>query len=129
MLAAMAFAAIYCIALGVNPSYLYAMLPYEVNYHPYSLSHVMQSYQILLFTMLGFFLVIKKLYPEPKIGLDLDWFYRKGSGYFIAFCRLWPKGRYPPSSTNHTIPKNPASKEVHHSGGCLFPTEKRHPAH
>ena len=87
MLAAMAFAAFYCIFLGCNPNSLYAMLPYEVNYHPYSLSHVMQSYQILFFTMFGFFLVIKKLYPEPKIGLDLDWFYRKGSDYFIAFCR------------------------------------------
>lgn len=86
MLAAMALASIYCILIGCMPGWLYDMLPFKVDYHPYTAAHVMQSYQILLFTMLGFFLLIKKLKPEPKIGLDLDWFYRKGANLFLAFC-------------------------------------------
>jgi multicomponent Na+:H+ antiporter subunit D len=86
MLIAMAIAAYYCVLIGVNPGGLYRLLPFDATYHPYSSYHVMESMQILLFTMLGFFLLIKKLYPEPKVGLDLDWFYRRGAGYFLAFC-------------------------------------------
>ena len=87
MLIAMAIAAYYCVLIGVNPEGLYRLLPFDAHYHPYTAQHVMESMQILLFTMLGFFLLIKKLYPEPKVGLDLDWFYRRGAGYFMAFCR------------------------------------------
>ncbi len=87
MLIAMALASYYCILIGINPSGLYKMLPFDATYHPYSGAHVMASLQILLFTMLGFFLLIKKLYPEPKVGLDLDWFYRRGASWFMAFCR------------------------------------------
>ncbi|HID98226.1 MAG TPA: Na(+)/H(+) antiporter subunit D [Thermodesulfobacteriaceae bacterium] len=87
MLVAMGIAAFMCIFLGVCPQALYNMLPYPVDYHPYTPTHIMESYQILLFTMLGFFLLVKKLSPEPLIGLDLDWFYRKGAGIFMAFCR------------------------------------------
>lgn len=87
MLVAMALGSLYCILIGCFPAPLYNMLPFPVEYKPYTATHVMQSYQILLFTMLGFFLLIKKLKPEPKIGLDLDWFYRRGGNLFMAFCR------------------------------------------
>jgi multicomponent Na+:H+ antiporter subunit D len=87
MLAAMALASLYCIMIGCFPGRLYNMLPYPVDYNPYTPGHVMQSYQILLFTMLGFFLLIKKLKPEPKIALDLDWFYRRSANLFMSFCR------------------------------------------
>ncbi|HIP39010.1 MAG TPA: Na(+)/H(+) antiporter subunit D [Desulfocapsa sulfexigens] len=90
MLAAMAIAAYFCIMLGCNPNFLYSMLPYPVDYHPYTAAHVMESYQILLFTMLGFFLLLGKLKPKALIGLDIDWFYRKGSVKFMAFCRNVP---------------------------------------
>ena len=83
---AMSLAAFYCIYIGVRPGALYAMLPFQATFHPYTGAHVMASLQILLFTMLGFFLLIKKLYPEPKVGLDLDWFYRRGSSLFVAAC-------------------------------------------
>jgi multicomponent Na+:H+ antiporter subunit D len=86
MLMAMAIAAYYCVLIGVNPNGLYKMLPFAASYQPYTSYHVMESLQILLFTMLGFFLLIKKLYPEPKVGLDLDWFYRRGAQYFLALC-------------------------------------------
>jgi len=90
MMAAMGTGAYFCIMLGCNPQFLYSMLPYPVDYQPYTATHVMASYQILLFTMLGFFLLLKQLKPKPLIGLDVDWFYRKGSIPFMAFCRNVP---------------------------------------
>jgi len=43
----------------------------------------METLQILLFTALGFFLMLKKLTPEAKISLDLDIIWRKGGPAFL----------------------------------------------
>ena len=82
---AMAIAAFFCFFLGIFPDYLYKMLPFPVQYHPYSAYHLSETLQILGFTGLGFFIMVKKLKPEPKINLDLDWFYRKGARVFMRF--------------------------------------------
>jgi multicomponent Na+:H+ antiporter subunit D len=82
---AMAIAAFFCFFLGIFPDYLYKMLPFPVQYHPYSAYHLSETLQILGFTGLGFFILVKKLKPEPKINLDLDWFYRKGARVFMRF--------------------------------------------
>jgi multicomponent Na+:H+ antiporter subunit D len=63
------------------------MLPHPVNYHPYTSYHVSETLQVLLFTALGFFLLLKKLEPEAKISLDLDWPYRKGGLAFLWLAR------------------------------------------
>ncbi|MDA8165394.1 MAG: Na(+)/H(+) antiporter subunit D [Desulfobacteraceae bacterium] len=86
MMAAMGVAAFLCIFIGCYTPYLYSKLPYAAEafqYKPYSAYHVSESMQILLFTALGFFLLIKKLAPEPKISIDLDWFYRMGGRGFL----------------------------------------------
>jgi len=83
MQAAMAIAAFLCIFIGSYTPYLYHMLPYAAEYHPYTAYHLSETTQILLFTALGFFLLLKKLAPEPKISLDLDWFYRRGGQGFL----------------------------------------------
>ncbi len=75
---AMAITSILCIFIGVYTPYLYNMLPYPVHYDPYTAYHISKTMQLLLFTALGFFLLLKKLEPEPGISLDMDWFYRKG---------------------------------------------------
>ncbi|MBI5771858.1 MAG: Na(+)/H(+) antiporter subunit D [Verrucomicrobia bacterium] len=82
MNAAMAITAGLCIFIGSYTPYLYDMLPYQEPAHEYAKVvygsyHVSETLQILLFTALGFFLLIKKLEPEAKISLDLDWPYRK----------------------------------------------------
>jgi multicomponent Na+:H+ antiporter subunit D len=88
MMAAMAIAAFLCIFIGVYTPYLYDMLPnQDVEYHPYTSYHVSETLQVLLFTALGFFLLLKKLEPEAKISLDLDWFYRKGGQAFLWLAR------------------------------------------
>ncbi len=80
MLIAMGIAAFLCIALGIYPEPLYAMLPYEVEYEPYTTSHVLSQLQLLLFAMLAFAILIRTgLYPaeRPSTNLNTDWIYRK----------------------------------------------------
>ncbi|MBM3878661.1 MAG: Na(+)/H(+) antiporter subunit D [Verrucomicrobia bacterium] len=87
MNAAMAVASILCVFIGCYTPYLYQMLPYPVDYHPYTAYHVSETLQVLLFTAVGFFLLICKLEPEPTISLDMDWFYRMGGRAFRWLAR------------------------------------------
>ena len=79
----MAIAAFMCFFMGVYPDYLYKMLPFPVHYHPYTAYHISETLQLMGFTGLGFFIMVKKLKPAPKMNLDIDWFYRKGAGVFM----------------------------------------------
>ena len=79
MLVAMGLAAVACVLIGVFPGLLYEHLPHPTEYVPYTLVHVTNALGMLAFTALGFFLLLKHLDPEPKISLDTDWFYRRGS--------------------------------------------------
>ncbi len=85
MLFAMGTGSFLCIFIGVFPEYLYNMLPYEVNYIPYTSAHVIAQLQLLMFGALSFY-ILKYLRYYPKetcsINLDFDWFYRKGSEIF-----------------------------------------------
>lgn len=83
MQAAMLIAAGLCILIGCYTPYLYQMLPYPVEYHPYTSYHLSETLQLLLFTAVGFFLLIKKLEPEATISVDTDWFYRMGGRAFL----------------------------------------------
>ncbi len=87
MLIAMGCAAFLCIAIGVLPGPLYELLPYPVHFDPYTGDHVTSALGILLFTGLGFFMLLKKLDPEPTISVDTDWVYRKGSRLFMWFVK------------------------------------------
>lgn len=80
---AMGIAAFLCIFIGSYTPYLYDLLPQKAVYHPYNAAHVMETLQVLLFTALGFFLLLKKLTPEAKIALDIDWFWRRGGSAFL----------------------------------------------
>jgi multicomponent Na+:H+ antiporter subunit D len=79
----MAIAAFFCFFMGVYPEYLYNMLPFPATYHPYTAYHLSETLQLMGFTGLGFYLMVKKLTPSPKVNLDLDWFYRKGALGFM----------------------------------------------
>jgi multicomponent Na+:H+ antiporter subunit D len=83
MLIGMGIAAFLCIAIGIFPGPLYAVLPHPVHFEPYTGDHVTGSLGILMFTALGFFMLIKRLEPHPTISIDTDWFYRKGSRVFM----------------------------------------------
>ena len=87
MMAAMAVASALCIFIGCYTPYLYRMLPYPGRVSSVHLLPCFETLQILLFTGLGFFLLIKKLEPEATISLDLDWFYRIGGRAFLWLAR------------------------------------------
>jgi len=78
--------------LGCYTPALYNLLPYHeaaMEYHPYSSYHVSESLQILLFTALVFFVLVKLKKIEPHAGpnLDLDWFYRMGGRALLWLAR------------------------------------------
>ncbi|MCA1404367.1 Na(+)/H(+) antiporter subunit D [Ensifer sp. IC3342] len=93
MLVAMGMAAALCIAIGLFPGPLYTLLPYPVDFEPYTGAHVTESLGILMFTALGFVIFLKALDPENTISLDTDWFYRKGARGFMWLAEK-PLARY-----------------------------------
>jgi len=83
MRVAMVILASLCIGLGVWPEPLYAILPYPVNFIPYTADHVIKMLQLLLFAGLAFFLFLPLMKRTLTLTLDVDWFYRR-AGLRIA---------------------------------------------
>jgi multicomponent Na+:H+ antiporter subunit D len=80
MLAAMALAAGGCVLVGVHPAVLYELLPWSVDYVPYTYPHVLAQLQLLLFSALAFaWLQLSGIYPAElrSVNLDADWLYRR----------------------------------------------------
>ena len=80
MLLAMAITAFLCIFIGVYPKALYDILPFPVDYVPYTTAHVITQLQLLMFSALAFtVLMLYKIYPPElkSTNLDTDWIYRK----------------------------------------------------
>lgn len=79
---AMAGAAFLCLAIGMVPGPLYALLPHPVDFAPYTTTHVITQLQLLLYSALAFvFLQKTGLYP-PELRstvLDSDWTYRRAA--------------------------------------------------
>lgn len=88
MLLAMGITAFLCIFIGVMPSLLYSILPFSVDYVPYTGAHVINQLQLLAFSALAFtLLMLSGIYPAEirSTNLDTDWFYRKGAKAFMWF--------------------------------------------
>lgn len=91
MLLAMGIAAFLCVFLGVYPAPLYDILPYPVDYQPYTGAHVIDQLQLLFFSALAFtLLMLSGIYPAEirAVNLDTDWFYRKFGAAFLWFCNV-----------------------------------------
>jgi len=77
---AMGFTAFLCIFIGIYPDPLYALLPYDVAYKPYTMSHVIGQLQLLCFALLAFVVLMRTGIHPPEIravNLDVDWIYRR----------------------------------------------------
>ena len=83
MLLGMAAAAFLCFLVGIYPDVLYNALPYAVHYAPFTAEHIVPTLQLLLFTALAFFMLLKIAKPKAKLSLDTDWFYRNGARAFM----------------------------------------------
>jgi len=66
-----------CIVIGVVPALIYGILPYALNYEPYTADHVVTQMQLLLFAGFAFFVLLSLMKRTLTISLDFDWFYRK----------------------------------------------------
>jgi len=80
MLIAMGITAVLCIGIGVFPGLLYNLLPYPVDYQPYTSAHVLTQSQLLLFSALAFTVLMRTgIYPPElrSVNLDFDWLYRR----------------------------------------------------
>ena len=77
MKVAMGMGAFFCTLFGIFPNLLYNYLPYSTDYQPYTIYHLVEMMQILVFTFVGFWLLRKKLEGTPHIAIDTDWFYRR----------------------------------------------------
>lgn len=77
---AMFIAALLCVTIGVYPSILYGLLPYDTGYSPYDATHVLAQTQLLFFSALAFVWLNRRgLYPPElrSTNLDFDWVYRR----------------------------------------------------
>ncbi|ASJ72943.1 Na(+)/H(+) antiporter subunit D [Granulosicoccus antarcticus] len=77
---AMIVTAALCIIIGVFPGLLYALLPYEIEYQPYTVDHVLVQMQLLIFALLAFVFLMKKRIHPPEVratNIDSDVVYRK----------------------------------------------------
>ncbi len=94
MLIGMGILAFFCIAIGLFPAYFYKILPNAdyVSSHMYSsfsdlyihhFTSVLPKLQMVIFTILGFFLCLPLIKNLKTITLDTDWFYRKGATLFF----------------------------------------------
>jgi multicomponent Na+:H+ antiporter subunit D len=82
MLLAMGLTAGLCVFIGCAPGFLYGLLPYPVDYVPYTGGHVLGQSQLLFYSSLAFtLLILSGIYPAEMraSNLDADWFYRKGA--------------------------------------------------
>jgi len=68
-----------CILLGVFPELLYPLLPYAVEYKPYTAGKVLFYLQLLLFSGLAFFVLLPLMKRTETISLDTDWLWRRAA--------------------------------------------------
>lgn len=77
MVLAMALAAAVCVVTGLLPgSTLYALLPFDATYAPFTLGHFVESTVVLGVTGVVFWLGRRWLAPSPKEIPDVDRLYR-----------------------------------------------------
>ena len=81
---AMVLMALACIAIGVFPGALYALLPYPMDFVPYTASHVVFQLHLVLAAAVVFVLLFRWLSRTATVTLDVDWLWR---GLGVALTR------------------------------------------
>ena len=120
MLLAMGITAFVCIFIGVYPDPLYALLPYDIEYHPYSIDHVVAQLQLLFFALLAFAVIYRAGLHPPEIravNLDSDVIYRKFTPSILRYLAFFVAAVF--TSVTGLINKTVAKtiRRLHHSHG------------
>ena len=88
MLIAMCIPAFLCVFMGVYPYYpFYALLPYPVEFVPYTTTRVFSITQMFVFTFLAAWYLRTLIRGTPTYTLDSDWLGRIPGQALIWFCR------------------------------------------
>ncbi len=87
MLIGMGILAFLCIFLGIYPKILYDMLPYPVEFVPFTVTRVFSITQMFIFAFVGFWVLRKMVKGYPTYTLDTDWFVRIPGMAFLRFCK------------------------------------------
>ncbi|MBE9542645.1 MAG: Na+/H+ antiporter subunit D [Proteobacteria bacterium] len=86
MLIGMGILASLCVFMGIYPKILYAMLPYPVEFVPFTTTRVFSITQMFIFAFVGFWVLRKMVKGYPTYTLDTDWFVRMPGMRFVRFC-------------------------------------------
>lgn len=86
MRVAMGVFAFLCLAIGIYPEALYGILPYELDYKPYTADHLVTQFQLLIFAGFAFFVMLPMMKRTLTLSLDFDWFYRR---LFVRFSAVF----------------------------------------
>ncbi|MEW6571738.1 MAG: Na(+)/H(+) antiporter subunit D [Nitrospirota bacterium] len=87
MLIGMGILAFLCLFLGIYPKVLYGLLPYPVEFVPYTITRVFSITQMFIFAFMGFWLLRKLVIGHPTYTLDTDWVVRMPGMRFVRFCK------------------------------------------
>jgi multicomponent Na+:H+ antiporter subunit D len=87
MYLAMGISSFLCILQGVYPEILYRLLPYPVEFHPFSAWQVLQALLLLSFTGLAFYVMRRIMVPHEQRNVDFEWFYILFGRVFLFVCR------------------------------------------
>jgi multicomponent Na+:H+ antiporter subunit D len=108
MFVAMAAAAALNVAIGIAPGPLYDLMPFPVDYDPYTVGKLVEKTQTLVVTTLAFWLLLERFASEPKLVLDVDWLYRSLPGRLRTRRRA---GAAVPAAAQPASPASPAAPQ------------------
>ncbi|WP_180129092.1 Na(+)/H(+) antiporter subunit D [Rhodoferax sp. BLA1] len=120
---AMLVFAFLCVALGIWPDPLYALLPYAVDYAPYTAAHVITQLQLLLFSGLAFFVMLNYLKRTPTITLDVDLLWRSVGPAMVRVSGHWLRvvsGGLSQSASRGIVSVSQALSRQRHPDGLLL---------
>jgi multicomponent Na+:H+ antiporter subunit D len=106
MYVAMGMASFVCIITGIMPGpTLYALLPFDATYNPFTGHHFLEMMQLLTATALGFWLLRVKLGGEPTTTIDVDRAYRQPLLWLVGAAGALAEGvgTRARTSTGHAI--------------------------
>ena len=77
MYVGMSGAAALCVVIGLFPQTFYDFLNFTGSYAVYKPAKIIHTLELLVFTGLGFWLMLGALKPKDRVSTDTDWLYRR----------------------------------------------------
>ena len=131
MLLAMGITAFLCIFIGVFPNFLYSILPFDVDYDPYTMEHIAGQLQLLFFALLAFAIIYRRGLHPPElraVNLDTDVIYRKFMPSVLSYIAFVIFSLFKGTSSLLKFAVIKFTSKLHHSHGPDSPRAASWPA-